>query len=120
MPLPRRTRGYLFDALNSAQALEGFVSGKTLEDYQSSLLLRSAVERQFEIIGEALNQLSQRDPIVASRISQLREAIAFRNLLIHGYATVDHNVVWDTLHADLPQLRKELEGLLADCSEEAT
>ncbi|MGI6379364.1 MAG: DUF86 domain-containing protein [Anaerolineae bacterium] len=118
MPLPRRVRGYLFDALRSAQALEEFVRGKTLDDYQGSLLLRSAVERQFEIIGEALNQLSQRDPLVASRISQIREAIAFRNLLIHGYATVDHNVVWDTLHVDLPKLRRDLEIQLAESEEE--
>lgn len=97
MPQSRRTQGYLFDILGAARAVQEFAVGKTLEDYKADLLLRSAVERQFEIIGEALRQLWQHDPSVATRISQARQIIAFRNLLIHGYAAVDHEAVWDTL-----------------------
>jgi uncharacterized protein with HEPN domain len=75
--------------------------------------LRSAVERQFEIIGEALNQLSKIDPDTATAISEHRRIIAFRNILIHGYAEIDHRLVWGILEGKLPGLRKQVEALLA-------
>ena len=75
-------------------------------------MLRSAVERQFEIIGEALNQLSKVDPEVASRIPELRRIVAFRNILIHGYATVDDALVWQALVDKLPGLREALNKQL--------
>ena len=74
-------------------------------------MLRSAVERQFEIIGEALNQLSKVDPEVASRIPELRRIVAFRNILIHGYATVDDALVWQALVDKLPGLQEALNKL---------
>jgi uncharacterized protein with HEPN domain len=75
-------------------------------------MLRSAVERQFEIVGEALNQLSKVDPEVASRIPELRRIVAFRNILIHGYATVDDALVWQVLVDKLPGLQHVLHELL--------
>lgn len=85
-----------------------------------SLLLRSAVERQFGIIGEALNRLSQHDPATALRISSLAEIVAFRNLLIHGYADVDHAAVWDILQTDLPRLKGELRRLIEKLDPQAS
>lgn len=75
-------------------------------------MLRSAVERQFEIIGEALVQLSRLDEALAARISEYRRIIAFRNILIHGYAQVDDRIVWDILETKLPILRREVRMLL--------
>ena len=75
-------------------------------------MLRSAVERQFEIIGEALAQLSRLDPTLASRISEFRRIIAFRNILIHGYAQVDDRIVWDIVETKLQVLRGEVGALL--------
>ena len=54
----------------------------------------AAVERKLEVIGEALNQLSKRSPELAQRVPHWREIIGFRNVLIHGYATIDHARVW--------------------------
>lgn len=65
-------------------------------------MLRSAVERQFEIIGEALNQLSKVDAQLAMLIPDLGRIVAFRNILIHGYATVDDALVWQALTEDSP------------------
>lgn len=75
-------------------------------------MLRSAAERQFEIIGEALNRLSQVDPVVANEIVDLRRIVAFRNVLIHGYATIDDAIVWEVATARLGDLTETLARLL--------
>jgi uncharacterized protein with HEPN domain len=110
-PDPRK---YLWDALQAADLLYEFGEGKSLADYQANALLRSGVERQFEIIGEALNQLSKVDPALASRVPELSRIVAFRNILIHGYAVVDDLLVWEALTDKLPGLRQAIRALLAD------
>ncbi len=77
-------------------------------------MLRSAVERQLEIIGEALNQLSKVAPEVAAQIPELARVVAFRNILIHGYATVDDALVWQVVIERVPALRDVLRGLLEE------
>ncbi len=89
-----------------------FTSGKTLDDYRANAMLRSAVERQFEIIGEALAQLARLDEKIVARVSEHSRIIAFRNILIHGYADIDERLVWDIVQAKLPVLRQEIERLL--------
>ena len=74
--------------------------------------MRAAVEREFEIIGEALAQLAKLDRELVNRISQHRTIIDFRNILIHGYAEVDDRLVWDVLETKLPTLRREVDALL--------
>ncbi|MPZ20988.1 MAG: DUF86 domain-containing protein [Luteitalea sp.] len=75
-------------------------------------MLRAAVEREFEIIGEELAQLARIDGDAASQISEYQRIIAFRNILIHGYADVDDRLVWDIVETKLPTLRTEVEALL--------
>lgn len=104
---------YLYDVQRAAAHIAKFVSGKQLEDYRSDVLLRSAVERQFEIIGEALAQLARLDETIAARIGEHRRIIAFRNILIHGYAEVDHRLVWDIVESKLPMLRRQVDSLLS-------
>lgn len=77
-------------------------------------MLRSAVERQLQIVGEALAQLFKSDPATAVRISEHAKVIAFRNILVHGYANIDDRVVWSVLDTKLPELVREVEALLAD------
>ena len=103
--MPRDPRAYLWDVLDAVTNIETFVRNVSLTTFAEDLLVRSAVERQFEIIGEALNQLSRTAPEIAARIPELRRIIAFRNLLIHGYAAVNHVLVWQTIHEKLPGLR---------------
>ena len=104
---------YLYDVKIAAEKIQAFTRGRQYADYQSDDLLRSAVERQFEVIGEALNQLSQRQPETCRCISGFRRAIAFRNILIHGYAEIDDEVVWGVLENDLPTLLDDVLTLLA-------
>lgn len=75
-------------------------------------MLRSAVERQFEIIGEALNRLSRTSPDLADEIVEYKRIIAFRNILIHGYAQVDNRLVWSVVEEKLPRLLGEVTRLL--------
>jgi uncharacterized protein with HEPN domain len=77
-------------------------------------VLRSAVERQFEIAGEALRRLAQLDAPLAARIPNLPRIVAFRNILIHGYALIDRARVWSVVQNDLPALRAALDRLLAE------
>jgi uncharacterized protein with HEPN domain len=77
-------------------------------------MLRSAVERQFGIIGEALSHLSRRFPATAARISQCSAIVGFRNRLIHGYSAVADPVVWNVIEADMPLLKREVDALLAE------
>jgi uncharacterized protein with HEPN domain len=112
--MPRDARSYLWDIQQAAAAIQAFVSGLDADTYAATDVVRSAVERKFEIIGEALNQLAKLDPAMAPRIPNLRDSIAFRNLLIHGYATVDHRRVWQTASQSLPELRAVVDALLAE------
>lgn len=106
------TKKNSYDILQAAKSLEQFSSGNSFNDYQAESLLRSATERQFEIIGEALRRLSKEDPASAAPIHEHQRIIAFRNILIHGYAEVDDRVVWDVLQTKLPTLLREVEALL--------
>ena len=103
---------YLFDIKQAADRIVRFCEGRKFEDYRHDELLRSAVERQFEIMGEALSQLAKIEPALAERIKDHRKIIAFRNILIHAYATVDDRIVWGVLEGDLPTLRTSLKELL--------
>ena len=71
---------------------------------------RSAVERQLEIIGEALSQLAKVDPQMASNVAELRRVIAFQSSLVHGYAAIDYDTVWRLIPAKLPELQTNLSG----------
>jgi uncharacterized protein with HEPN domain len=70
--------------------------------YAANEMAQPAVERKFEIIGEALNQLAKLDDALAARIPDLPQIIAFRNQLIHGYATVNVGTVWNVMQNALP------------------
>jgi uncharacterized protein with HEPN domain len=112
--MARDPRAYAWDALQAIRRIGEFTQGKTLEDYAGEPMLRAAVERQFEIIGEALRQALGRFPEIETRISHCQEIIALRNRLIHGYSAVSNEVVWGVIENDLRPLRSEIEAWLAD------
>lgn len=112
--MPPEVRRYLNDILNAASLLNEFTAGKTLAEYVGSPLLRSATERQFGIIGEAVSKLANFDEAIASRITEYRQIIAFRNLLIHQYRSVENSAVWTILHDKLPILVLDVEALVRE------
>ena len=109
---PERTPQTLEQIKDSVSFVMTATEGKTLADYSSDRLLRQAVERNLEIVGEAVGRLRRDDPNTASRLSEHERIIAFRNVLIHGYDLVDDDLVWNTIHTKLPTLLSEVEELL--------
>lgn len=114
-----KTPKLLEDIRDAAAFIREVARGKGLPDYQNDRLLRQAIERNFEIIGEAIKPLAQDDPTTAARIGEHRQIIAFRNVLIHGYDLVDHALVWHTIDQKLPALLGEVADLLAAAGDSA-
>lgn len=102
----------LTDILEALTEIDAFTAGVDLAGYESDSLRRAAVERKFEIIGEACNRLSLRDEEIFEKITHAPQIIGFRNRLIHGYDAVDHAIVWDVVKTKLPLLRDEIDSLL--------
>lgn len=110
--MQRDPRVYLSESVRAGELIQQFIDGKTLADYENDALLHSAVERQFEILGEALRQLAVAAPGAVESLEPYRRVVAFRNKPAHGYFTVRHEVVWTVATKDLPPLVEELRNLL--------
>ena len=107
-----KTPKLLEDIRDAAAFIREVARGKALEDYRRERLLRQAIERNFEIIGEAMNRLALHDSVTAGRITKHRRIVDFRNVLTHGYDLVDHRIVWSTIDEEVPVLLAEVEALL--------
>lgn len=77
-------------------------------------MVQAAVERKFEIIGEALNRLKHLDETVLAAIPQHGRIIGFRNVITHGYDAIEPELVWDAIQNHLPALGRVVEELLSD------
>jgi len=107
-----KTRKLLFDVLDSGRAIRQWCNGRSYDDYLSDRQFRRAVEREFEVIGEALNRLSGENAAIAAQIPELPRIVAFRNRIIHGYDSVDDATVWGVIEKRLPALINQAETLL--------
>jgi uncharacterized protein with HEPN domain len=107
-----RDNAYLRDILNAAQAIQRFIAGVTTEQFQANEEKYEAVNRKFEIIGEATKRLS---PEMRSQFQDIpwQLAAAMRDVLIHDYDDVNLDVVWKTATEDLPPLIARLEAYMA-------
>jgi uncharacterized protein with HEPN domain len=106
------TLKHLFDIKEAASAILSFVKNKTFDDYNRDELLRSGVERKFEIIGEALGRIKRTDPAVINKIGEYRSVVSFRNILAHGYDSIDHRIVWQIIQDDLVKLFEDVKKLM--------
>lgn len=112
--MPHDPRKSLNDMLKAARLVQRFVSGRQQSDYLLDDFLRAAVERELEILGEALNRLFKTAPNLADQISERRAIIQFRNVPAHGYDIVDDKLIWGIIEVKLPILIVEVEGMLAE------
>ena len=103
----------LHDVLNACVAIQDFTKAATLQRYTIDVLLRSAVERQFMIVGEAFVRLRDIDDEWLERIPDAHRIIGFRNVLVHGYDAIADDRVWDAIQINIPQLIKDVEQVLS-------
>ena len=110
----RDLRLYLVDIVEAGDAILSYTQGKTEQEYEESSMLRAAVERKFIIIGEALNQALESYPQLRGKIDEDRDIVAFRNRVVHGYFSIDDNLIWSATKVGLPELLNEVRLLLQD------
>ena len=111
--MPSRLPKHLFDALTAVRLARQFAAGLSFDGFDSNLLVRSAIERQLEILGEACQRMVQADADIRQRLPEAGFAIGLRNKIIHGYDRIENAVVYDTLMHDLPALEERLVQELA-------
>lgn len=110
--MQREALKYLYDIKIAAEKIQRFTQSKGESDYLADELLQSGTERQFEIIGEAIGQLHKLDSAAAESIPDFRKMISFRNILIHGYASVDPVIVWGVVEENLSDLLSCVASML--------
>jgi uncharacterized protein with HEPN domain len=105
---------WLYDILNAIVEIESFFNNepKEFEKYQNDLRTKRAVERNIEIIGEALTRILKRNETIT--ITNSRKIIDTRNRIIHGYDSVSDDVIWGIVIRHLPILQKEIQTLLGE------
>ena len=105
-------QAHLWDILESIDRIDRYSHQGTLEIYLQSDSMQDSVERRLQIIGDALKKAGELSPVVAEKIPWAREIIAFRNRLVHGYRTVNNQIVWEIIKTELPELRAAVVALL--------
>lgn len=107
-----KIKALLHDIERAIDLIDRFTLSRSFEDYTGDPMVRSAVERQLMIIGEALNQVTRLDLALSAKISDHRRIIGLRNILVHSYAKVDDRLIWSIVKDKLPRLHREVGALL--------
>ncbi len=105
-------RNHLWDIREAARLIVDSTSETTFEQYEEDPLLRAAVERQFEIIGEATRRLANDDQAIAEKVTGYQTIIGLRNRIIHEYDNIANRTVWNIIQNNLPTLLTEVTTLL--------
>ena len=95
------------DISNAVKEVSVFINGRSFEDYKSDRMLQVAIERELEIVGEALHRMEDIDKSALGKVlPEYRKIIGLRNVLAHGYDTIDHEIIWDLVKNKVPELDK--------------
>lgn len=108
----RDPKKYLYDIINCSEFVLQLAKDKTVEDYKNDRVFRSALERELQIIGEAMLQLDRVSPETVEEISEHRNIIGFRHVLVHGYDSLDPDTVWNVVETKIALLLKQTKALL--------
>jgi uncharacterized protein with HEPN domain len=103
---------HLWDAAQAARLVHEFARGTTETQFESDLIVRSAVERQLEILGEALNRLRRDDADTGARVPDLDKIVGMRNVISHEYGDIDYEIVWRAVTTSIPMLIPVLDELV--------
>jgi uncharacterized protein with HEPN domain len=111
MPL-RNPQKYLYDIVDCCEFVLEMTKDKTVEDYKNDRVFRSALERELQIVGEAMLQLDNMSPELSEHIAQHRGIIGFRHVLVHGYDSLDPDTVWNVVETKVSVLLEQAQTLL--------
>ncbi|HQU92105.1 MAG TPA: DUF86 domain-containing protein [Pyrinomonadaceae bacterium] len=111
--MANETNSLLFDVIEGCRRIEEFTASLGFEEYDNNDLIRSAVERQFIIIGEAINRLKAFEGVY-SAIPYASQIVGFRNILVHGYNVVSNELVWEIVRDHLSELKETCESFLEE------
>ena len=105
---------WLYDIRVAIEEIENFLedNGKTFEAYKDNLLLKKAIERNLEIIGEAVNRIVRQYPYL--KIENARSIIGLRTFIIHSYDNITDETIWAVILNHLPKLKQEVIKLLEE------
>ena len=117
--MPREIKAYLCDIIDACDSIASILRGVSVEAYTEMREKRSAVEREFIVIGEAASMLARFSPEKFKQLSDGRKAIGFRNILTHNYASLDQETVYETALQDVPKLRRECAQILSESEDVA-
>lgn len=112
--MDERILKYLYDVKNAINEIDSYFdeSEKNFFNYQKNLMLKRAIERDLEIIGEAVNRILKSDPSFQDKITSAKSIIGLRNLVIHAYDSVSDESIWSVLIFHVPPLKIEIEQLI--------
>ena len=102
----------LYDIIEAGESVQRMTAGVSFDDYKRDEIRRLAIERQMITVGEALSVALQLDPTLRNRITEAREVVDFRNMLVHAYSIIRHDKVWAAITQELPLLLAEVRSLL--------
>lgn len=100
------------DAIEACELILQFTKGMKYVEYYADLKTKAAVEREFEIIGEALNRIKKINVGMLANVDNWKEIIGFRNVIAHGYDVVEDEIVWDSIKRNIPALLKQLNKII--------
>ncbi|MGY5846588.1 HepT-like ribonuclease domain-containing protein [Salegentibacter sp. HM20] len=110
---------WLFDIKIAIEEIDSYFEGTQIDfqAYKKNLMLKRAVERDLEIIGEAINRIIKRDPEFTHKITNAKAIIGLRNQVIHAYDNISDENIWSILITHLPKLKTEIDSLIVDAQE---
>jgi len=112
--MQREIEKLVFDIQKAIEEIENFTNGKDFSDFQKDRSLQLIVEREFEIIGEALNRLCRIVPDIEQKLPETYRIIGLRNIIAHGYDILEYEILWDIVENKIPllkaKLKQEFEG----------
>ena len=105
-------KAYLYDILKSCDAIIDYTKGVVYESYTGDRMIQDAVERNFITIGEALNRIRTEAPDLLDQITDSKKIIAFRNIVVHAYDSIEDSLTWDIVQSGIEKLKDECEKLI--------
>ena len=112
--MDERILKWLYDIKINIEEIDGYFEDreKNFIEYRKNIMLKRAIERNLEIIGEAINRILKRDNSFENKISNSKLIIGLRNQVIHAYDNISDENIWSILINHLPKLKAEIDNLV--------